>query len=568
MSSSDDDPYEMLLGPVFGGPNSPDAWRTALCIVIIVTVGALAAGAGVGGGGIYVPVFSILLGLTTKAAAPLTKITVLGGSIGSMFFIFWKQHPKALRPLIDYEVSTFMQTGELLGVTIGVIFNVLLADIVIMIFLIVVLAFNGYRTLRKGRIMYHMETAAFASELRAMSPMGMAEVVGGSVDQARRDLKAFLDEKLLGHAHVLLEENGVFSLFDLLELEDDQSTTDEFLTGTICMTAAEVQHLRDALKHLRLEGAVTVAPSCDAGVVEAHSPGSNQRRARFSHDDDDASTSTVRTESTLEPTTPEMTQDAVEMSSCSVDSPEELEKMYADSAVQFPVWAYVVTVGMVLFTTLYAWVKSVYLNPCYSNTIAYYVWVLSPFLVLGGASVGVGYYLNRLHSRRIEVGYAYLSTDVQWDTYKQVRFSLTAVLAGFSAGLLGIGGGMILGPLFVEIGMQPQSSAASCAFMIFWTGLSAVIQYYFQGQFAWQWLVIFGSAGLVSGQVGQRAVYHAIKKSSRPSFIVFVLGAIILLALALMTINSSIDLASDWTTAPEMFAVDTSWTLCSYYENN
>jgi hypothetical protein len=36
---------------------------------------------------------------------------------------------------------------------------------------------------------------------------------------------------------------------------------------------------------------------------------------------------------------------------------------------------------------------------------------------------------------------------------------------------------MVIGPLFIEIGMQPQVGTASCAFMILWTATSGVIQY-------------------------------------------------------------------------------------------
>ena len=47
------------------------------------------------------------------------------------------------------------------------------------------------------------------------------------------------------------------------------------------------------------------------------------------------------------------------------------------------------------------------------------------------------------------------------------------------AGLLGIGGGMVIGPLFMSIGMQPQVGTSSCAFMILWTAASGVLNYYF-----------------------------------------------------------------------------------------
>ena len=59
-----------------------------------------------------------------------------------------------------------------------------------------------------------------------------------------------------------------------------------------------------------------------------------------------------------------------------------------------------------------------------------------------------------------------------WTNENLWKFPKTALLAGLAAGLLGIGGGMVLGPLFIEIGMQPTVAKSSCAFMILWTGLS------------------------------------------------------------------------------------------------
>ena len=45
---------------------------------------------------------------------------------------------------------------------------------------------------------------------------------------------------------------------------------------------------------------------------------------------------------------------------------------------------------------------------------------------------------------------------MQWDGATLRRFPKTALLAGVTAGLLGIGGGMVIGPLFLAIGMEPQ----------------------------------------------------------------------------------------------------------------
>ena len=101
-----------------------------------------------------------LLGAGPKGAVPLSKATILGGAIGNFLSIGRAKHPKADRPMIDYESSTFMQSGELLGVVFGVLLNNLLPAIAIVIFLVLILSWNSVRTLRKAVGIRRKETAA------------------------------------------------------------------------------------------------------------------------------------------------------------------------------------------------------------------------------------------------------------------------------------------------------------------------------------------------------------------------------------------------------------------------
>lgn len=81
----------------------------------VLILGSLAAGAGIGGGGLFVPIYMVLLGAGPKGAVPLSKATILGAAVGNFFSISTARHPRAEqhkqadRPLIDYEASTFMQ---------------------------------------------------------------------------------------------------------------------------------------------------------------------------------------------------------------------------------------------------------------------------------------------------------------------------------------------------------------------------------------------------------------------------------------------------------------------------
>ena len=149
----------------------------------------------------------------------------------------------------------------------------------------------------------------------------------------------------------------------------------------------------------------------------------------------------------------------------------ELERVNAEYSKQFPFWAYAIIVPMTAYTAVYAILKKEVITPCASesamgSTAGYWLWYFSPVLVLGGAMVLTAKLLNDSHIAREAAGFKYIHEldekgntdykDIQWTKETLAKFPKIALLAGVAAGLLGIGGGMVIGPLFMEIEMQPQ----------------------------------------------------------------------------------------------------------------
>merc|ERR1712216_277325 len=76
-------------------------------------------------------------------------------------------------------------------------------------------------------------------------------------------------------------------------------------------------------------------------------------------------------------------------------------------------------------------------------------------------------------AKKAEAGYVYLDEDLKWDKKSTVIYPLISTLAGFCAGMFGIGGGIIKGPLMLAMGVHPAVASATSACMILFTSFTA-----------------------------------------------------------------------------------------------
>lgn len=55
---------------------------------------------------------------------------------------------------------------------------------------------------------------------------------------------------------------------------------------------------------------------------------------------------------------------------------------------------------------------------------------------------------------------------MEWNSRNTVLYPWFAFAAGLAAGMMGVGAGVVIGPLLLELGMRPETGAATTAFMI------------------------------------------------------------------------------------------------------
>ena len=87
------------------------------------------------------------------------------------------------------------------------------------------------------------------------------------------------------------------------------------------------------------------------------------------------------------------------------------------------------------------------------------------------------------------------------------------------AGLLGIGGGMIVNPLLLELNSHPQAAAATSTLMVLFSSSSAALSFGFGHQLNLHFALIFGLCCMGASFVGVLLVQRIVKRSGKVSFI-------------------------------------------------
>ena len=165
---------------------------------------------------------------------------------------------------------------------------------------------------------------------------------------------------------------------------------------------------------------------------------------------------------------------------------------------------------------------------------SYWLLNLAQLLFLLTVSLYIRFLLMRRHTRRLAIGYPFGPDDVLWDTRKALAYPLICALAGLCAGMFGIGGGIIKGPLMLEMGLSPDVSSATSAYMILFTTAAASIQYALFGALRAHYASALFLTGLIGTVCGQYVVRALIKRSGRESLIVILIAVVIGVSTLLM----------------------------------
>ncbi|GKY92063.1 hypothetical protein MPSEU_000177800 [Mayamaea pseudoterrestris] len=466
---------------------------------------AVAISAGVGGGGIYVPLGILLLQFAPKQASGLSQASVFGASLGGLLLNVRNLHPNEhvrsdpgvvddkdkteskrtlqvplttlqeleyarryyTRPLIHYDMALFLAPMEMAGAVLGVLVQKLLPNYMYLLLAGLILGVTSQKTFVK-----------YFSAQKAEQRLNDTEQRDGVMRMASSDGE-----------------------YDPLPMVADGDATDG---------AASVAD----------GSAVTSVAAVDVKVYEDGLPASNDM-----DDDDD----TAHFESDVF-----RSSRPLSFETC---ANEELQRRIAFlevDSIQYPISKIVslaiLWIGLLVLTLMKGGkgVESIIGITCQSPW--YIVLIVVQFAWLLGFSCIFGRKLYKGQVARVAVRYPYLRDDPQWDWRNLQLFGMFTFVAGIVAGLIGVGGGMVLGPLMIEMGVNPRVSSATTATMIVLTASSVVFIVLTSGILHWSYAVFYFGVCFTGALLGKSKIDGYVKRTGKASIIIFILATIIALA--------------------------------------
>ncbi|KAL0333424.1 UNVERIFIED_CONTAM: Sulfite exporter TauE/SafE family protein 4 [Sesamum angustifolium] len=134
---------------------------------------------------------------------------------------------------------------------------------------------------------------------------------------------------------------------------------------------------------------------------------------------------------------------------------------------------------------------------------------------------------------------------IEWTATNLAFCALCGVVGGTVGGLLGSGGGFVLGPLLLEIGVIPQVASATATFVMMFSSSLSVVEFYLLKRFPIPYALYMMGVSILAGFWGQFLVRKLITILKRASIIVFILSGVIFasaVTMGIVGIEKSIDM--------------------------
>lgn len=416
-----------------------ESYQFYLLVLLLFFIGITAAAGGIGGGGVIVPILLVLGGYTFKESAVFSLTSVMGNHVAQGILNWKYPHPLIRqRPLIYWDAVLILLPSLLGGSNIGVLIAKVAPATPLEVLAVLTLLFAIYKATNKGIQYYRQETG---------SPEVKYHKVSSAMESHLSDSSTNTTQSLLHPASTVISiaAGGAGKLFG--GQSHARQTLDEQIDN---------RHYSRDLKSNRFQ-----------------SGGENSNDVSLMEADGFA------------------VSDLVGLTPSRQPSVDDVLPSMSSTALQFQIifpWTTMQALALVwiYYVTMFVIIQYTTDSTC---SFAYFALLGSIYPIL---LVIVFYALQHVAKKQVvDEHFSLAPGDLDFRTMSYF-VPIIAFCVGILCSLLGIGGGELMGPLLLALGVLPQVSTATSSIMSLLTSGNTIVHYAILGEynFSFVWLLI------------------------------------------------------------------------------
>ena len=155
-------------------------------------------------------------------------------------------------------------------------------------------------------------------------------------------------------------------------------------------------------------------------------------------------------------------------------------------------------------------------------SLIYWILVILFIIIVLAFDYFVIIHIEKEYNYRKMINFPYDSKDINWSRNTIMKLCFIGFLAGFIAGTIGIGGGVVLGPILLDLGIHPIVGTVTTNFLVLITSSSTTFQFILFKMLNYEYgffCIIFSALG---SYCGTHLVNSYVKNTGKQSFIVLI----------------------------------------------
>ena len=174
-------------------------------------------------------------------------------------------------------------------------------------------------------------------------------------------------------------------------------------------------------------------------------------------------------------------------------------------------------------------------------SVFFWLQIVLQFILVGFIGLAVIKYVEYDYAKKRENNFVFLEGDIVWNKENIIKFVLIASFTGMLSTYMGIGGGMLITPIMIQVGMIPEVVVATSAISTLFSSLISTVNYIVEGKLLWSYGIAFALSSGFGSIFGLKLSDYILNKFKRQSLIIFIVSMILFTSIILLVVNSATD---------------------------